>query len=497
MFTIIGGARMKKFTKLLLAFSIIGIVAFTTNQNVSAATTDEIRKACGYDSMEKVNPNFGTMNCLLTQTALAYNVPPEIVKAIAESESGDWKHFDENGEAIITGDNGIGIMQITNQSGYDVERLKNDIVYNIKAGVEILDYMYNRSDLPKINTKERDVLEHWYFAIMAYNGTKPVNSPIIQATGAKNKDAYQEKVFTTLENFSLIKLADLPFTKNDFRYDPNSTANIEFVTKQYYFNVPFTKSKHFFKTGQNVVTTTDTRLRTEPTTSSNHYPLNKGEVLTITGPFVYDKDPTKKNHFVWYPVKRQNGTTGFIASSYIKYRFKDIPAGYWAATEIDYLVDRGILKGVGDDKFGIGQNLSRWQAAVLLARAQNLSLTNRPDPGFVDVSKNYPYYSEIAAVVDEGIFEGLPGNKFDPDATLTRAQMAAVLQRIYNFPAPTKEHNFKDVKKDDWYADSVARLYAAGITTGVDKDNFGTNVKITREQFAVFMVRSMDESFRK
>ena len=152
-----------------------------------------IKETCGYNGKPGVNPDFQTINCLLTEKALEYKVPPEIVKAIAANESG-WKHFDNDGNAIVTDDNGIGIMQITNQPGYDSERLKNDIVYNIDAGVQILNEMFKRTDLPSINNKDREILEHWYFAIMAYNGTKPVNSPIDRATGKRNIIAYQEKI---------------------------------------------------------------------------------------------------------------------------------------------------------------------------------------------------------------------------------------------------------------------------------------------------------------
>ncbi len=84
---------------------------------------------------------------------------------------------------ISLDDGGIGIMQITNQPNYDQEQLKTDISYNIKAGVEILSSMYDRTDLPKVSGAERQVIESWYFPVMAYNGTKPVNSPLVQLSG--------------------------------------------------------------------------------------------------------------------------------------------------------------------------------------------------------------------------------------------------------------------------------------------------------------------------
>ena len=500
---------MKKMLKPLI--SVMAIGAFSLSINVeNNVFANDITNTCEYDSVAKINPDFSMMNCLLTETALRYDVPPEIVKAIAEGESGGWRHFDKNGEVIVTADNGIGIMQITNQAGYDEDRLKNDIVYNIQAGVEILARMFDRKDLPRINDGDRDVLENWYFAVMAYNGTKPVNSPIVQATGERNTSAYQEKIFRIIENFGLIDLAELPFSRENFQYESSSSENIKFVTLNYDFDAPFTKSKHQFNTNQQVkVTANNVKIRPRPTTSTSTIKgtLSESEIVTITGPFEYDEGATNKNHFVWYPVKTSNGTVGYVASSYLDYStstvptstptitFIDVPTNHWAKEEIYYLAEKDIIKGVSVDNFGIGQGLTRWQAVLLINRAQNVSLANRPDPGFKDVPKDHKYYDAIAASVDEGLFMGYSASTFEPDKILTRSEMAAVLQRIYNFPAPSSSHPFTDIK-DQWFADSVARLYAAGITSGATTTTFNPKSTIKREEFAVFLARAIEKSYR-
>lgn len=486
----------KNVLKTLLAGIFFIALSLSTSLEISASTDDIVSK-CNYDAKPGVNPEFTTMNCLLTETALKYDIPPEIVKAIAEKESADWRHFDENGDAIVTSDNGIGLMQITDTNGYDIDRLKNDIAYNIQIGVQILDQKFKRSDLPTINSGDRDVIESWYFAIMAYNGTKPVNSPVIQATGETNTKAYQEEVFTILADYNLINLQDFPFASNDFEYDPDSDENITFLTKDYQFNLPLTKSKHHFEVGDKVKVTNDVNIRTLPTTDSpSKGVINKGEIVTVEGPFEYEQDETKKNHFVWYPVKQSDGIEGYVASGYLKYMFQDVPAGHWPEEEIYFLADRGILQGIGDNQFGLGQKLTRWQAVLLLTRANNVSLADRPDPGFTDVPKDYEYYSQIAAAFDEGLFQGTSETTFEPDATLKRSQMAVVLQRLYQFPDPASDHPFTDVKNGIWYDDAVARLYDAGITNGVTNTKFGPTETVSREQFAVFMTRSMDESYR-
>lgn len=149
------------------------------------------------------NPSFQQVNCLLTNAALEADIPPEVVKAVATQENG-WRQFDKTGEPVISIDGGIGLMQITNQPTYDQQKLQNDIYYNIEAGIEILNSMYDRTDLPKIKGAGRQVIENWYFPVMAYNGIKPLNSPLYQLSGEKNKDAYQEKVFDHLEQHSFL-----------------------------------------------------------------------------------------------------------------------------------------------------------------------------------------------------------------------------------------------------------------------------------------------------
>ena len=313
---------MRKILKPLIGAVAIGAITLSINNDQYVFAANDVADSCDYDSASKVNPDYATMNCLLTETALSFDVPPEIVKGIAEGESGNWRHFDNNGEAIITADNGIGLMQITNQAGYIEERLKNDLVYNIESGVRILDGMFDRPDLPKINDGHKDVLESWYFAIMAYNGTKPVNSPIVQDTGERNKNAYQEKILGFIERYELIDLKELPFKREEFQYDTNSRENINFLEMNYKFeDLPLTKSKYAFKEGHKVRATTNATFRSRPTTGTGNETridtLTKGETLTITGLFVYDENATKKNFYVWYPVKRSDGTEGYVASGYL------------------------------------------------------------------------------------------------------------------------------------------------------------------------------------
>ena len=286
------------------------------------------------------NPSYQHINCLLTNAALEAKIPPEVVKAVATSENGAWKQFDESGQPVISQDNGIGLMQITNQASYDQEKLKYDISYNIQAGVEILSSMYDqRTDLPKIKMAGQEVIENWYFPVMAYNGTKPINSPLYQSSGLKNINAYQEKVFSYIEKESYLnnaKLALFPFQIADFEYDPSNSKNIIFKRMEYTLSDKLHASAYHFQIGDKVLVTSDAvNVRSQPSTTSIPKSLAKNTTLIIEGNFVYDQSLNSKNKFVWYPVKTEDQkVVGYISSAYITKKLIPPAKVMWGKTEL-------------------------------------------------------------------------------------------------------------------------------------------------------------------
>lgn len=283
----------------------------------NASAESDLYTKCG-EIKPNVNPSFSQMNCLLTNAAVEADIPPEVVKAVATQENGKWEQFDAAGEAIESPDGGIGLMQLTDldEDEYSDEKLRSDIVYNIETGVKVLNSKYSYTDLPKIKGAGRQVIENWYFAVMAYNGIKPVNSPLYQETGARNTNAYQEQVFAKLEAQSYLgdtKLAQYPFSRSDFDYNRDLTDNIKFNRLVYTLTDPLHNSAYFFKVGNRVATTVEgVKLREAPG-SPNFKTLPKNTPLIINGGFAYDSN----NQFIWYPVLTEDHKTGYVSSAYV------------------------------------------------------------------------------------------------------------------------------------------------------------------------------------
>jgi hypothetical protein len=97
----------------------------------------------------------------------------------------------------------------------------------------------------------------------------------------------------------------------------------------------------------------------------------------------------------------------------------------------------------------------------------------------------------INALAARGIINGKSGDglRFEPDATMTRAELAKIV--TYGLGLPEKTTSvFTDVPASQWYAKSVASAYYYEIVNGMSETTFDPDGTITRQQAAVMMARA-------
>lgn len=107
---------------------------------------------------------------------------------------------------------------------------------------------------------------------------------------------------------------------------------------------------------------------------------------------------------------------------------------------------------------------------------------------FKDVQDNAWYAPYVKAVYEHGLMQGVSANKFNPEGTSTRAQVATVLYRIAGQPPVGGPATFTDLTAD-WYANPVAWAQKEGIVNGLSKTKFGPNDNVTREQLVTMIHR--------
>jgi len=110
--------------------------------------------------------------------------------------------------------------------------------------------------------------------------------------------------------------------------------------------------------------------------------------------------------------------------------------------------------------------------------------------GYSDVNGDEWYAEAVMALREKGIMDGVGNNRFDPDGIFTRAQLATVLYRLADKPSVSGEDDFTDTEPGTWYSDAVLWASQNGIVGGYGNGLFGTNDPTTQEQLAVMLWRN-------
>ncbi|GKW45359.1 S-layer homology domain-containing protein [Planococcus sp. NCCP-2050] len=179
--------------------------------------------------------------------------------------------------------------------------------------------------------------------------------------------------------------------------------------------------------------------------------------------------------------------------------FDDIQS-HWAKKQIEALASKGIVFGKSTEAFEPESKLSRSEFAVLLARALELPLKEY-EGTFKDVrtSKEWAYQG-IEAAARAGIVFGKTDGTFDPNAEITREEIAAMMIRAIEYQDASlldgidESHKFADAKKVGKHAvEAVAKAYGLGIISGRMHNKFDPKADITRAETIVILYRGLDK----
>ncbi|MCS5696760.1 S-layer homology domain-containing protein [Desulfofundulus thermocisternus] len=109
--------------------------------------------------------------------------------------------------------------------------------------------------------------------------------------------------------------------------------------------------------------------------------------------------------------------------------FADI-AGHWAQKEIEFMATKGYVAGMGDSKFAPEATVTRAEFAAILARMAGLTADPDGAKRFNDVPQNAWYCGMVGAAAKAGLVRGTGEHSFAPDEPITREQMAAMMARL-------------------------------------------------------------------
>lgn len=137
-----------------------------------------------------------------------------------------------------------------------------------------------------------------------------------------------------------------------------------------------------------------------------------------------------------YDIKTNSidfNTETFTSYTLVKFdkTFADIQ-NHWARTDIEEMVAKHIISGINEDDFSPDADITRAEFTSMLVKALGLK-HDGSTLKFTDVLKDKGYYSEISAAAKAGIITGITKDSFCPDAKITREQIVTMILRALNY----------------------------------------------------------------
>ncbi|MGG6447377.1 S-layer homology domain-containing protein [Pseudobacillus badius] len=167
-----------------------------------------------------------------------------------------------------------------------------------------------------------------------------------------------------------------------------------------------------------------------------------------------------------------------VSAAESNHPFTDVGDRYDEA--VSFLYENEVVNGISATKFGTNQTLTRGDAAVILANMLMLDTDNAPDAGFKDL--NARVKGSVNALAEIGVISGVTKTEFKPGQTLSRGAMAKFLVTAFELEEYAEQTPFTDA--GGVFKPYIEALYGTGVTSGKTSTSYGTNLNITRGEFA-------------
>ena len=197
-----------------------------------------------------------------------------------------------------------------------------------------------------------------------------------------------------------------------------------------------------------------------------------------------DKTPTRESYTFtgWYADKAltQKITSVTMNSD------KTVYAG-WEATGVPDKLNGddhfAYVIGYPDGKVHPEGNISRAETATIFFRLLKSDIRDgnlTADNDFSDVSDGQWHNKAVSTMAKLGIVKGRRADRFDPDASITRAEFAAICARFNTKPVENSS-SFSDIS-GHWAENEIERAAAFGWISGYPDGTFRPDARITRAE---------------
>ncbi|SFA74875.1 3',5'-cyclic AMP phosphodiesterase CpdA [Cohnella sp. OV330] len=210
---------------------------------------------------------------------------------------------------------------------------------------------------------------------------------------------------------------------------------------------------------------------------TNLYLVTEGGSLELAAfSIVNQKQPASLNSGVTYTAIE------------VKHGYSDLAASHWSYPYVQMLSGIGVMQGTGNGQVSPDKKVTRAEFTAMIARALGLQASGAA--AFADVKGNAWYGDAVAAAAQSGIVMGDRGGRFNPNADISRQEMAVMLQRALDYrkvavPQDGGGASFGDqAELAAWARDAALALSKLGVMEGDASGSFNPLAPASRAETA-------------
>lgn len=159
---------------------------------------------------------------------------------------------------------------------------------------------------------------------------------------------------------------------------------------------------------------------------------------------------------------------------------------HWAGESVDKWQGNGVVQGYPDGSFKPDHKVTRAELVSIINKLFGFSTLS--ETSFSDVPAKAWYASALSIAKQAGYYKGFPDNKAKADAEVTRQDAATLLASVFSLEPGTKASTFADQASISVYAkDAIGAL--SGILSGYPDGTFRPNDSITRAEVVAIVDR--------
>lgn len=164
------------------------------------------------------------------------------------------------------------------------------------------------------------------------------------------------------------------------------------------------------------------------------------------------------------------------------------------AAELNRTDHLAFLSGYANGTFKPDRNMTRAEVTTMFARllTEKMAADQAYSNTFSDVAKSHWAANYIGYMQQFGIITGYADGSFRPDASVTRAEFAAIASRFEKLTEGTK--SFSDVPSSHWAAKYINFAATRGWVNGYADGTFRPNNSITRAEVAAVTCRLLERN---